>query len=925
MSKLIAIRIISNKGTTPAGTVEPGAGTKGAALRIKAAEGAIELQDTARNNQGPQGLRTKRLGRDLLLAFEGGDINKPDVVLEDFYANANACRLIGKNADGGMSEYAPSSGNANDRISSLAADASSAQVLGKEFCSIVPAMLEAGTPAAAAAPTAATTVNPMVWGAVGLGVLGLAAAAGGGGGGGSSGPGSIAPPPATLADASDSGAKGDSRTNDNTPTISGTGVAGQTIVVTGPAGLTMTTTVAANGTWSVTPTSPLAEGANAFSVVARDAAGNTSTPTALTITVDSVAPTTSPGSTSGLENAASIAVDLTATDGSAGTGLQSIAVTTLPPATEGTLYLSGGTTAVTAGQALTAAQAAALVFVPAANFNGTVNIAYTATDVVGNVSAVANETITVTPVNSAPTIARSNSDPLAIGEGGTIGLNNRGFSIDDADAGTNPVRLTVASNDPADAIEVNVGTTGVVVVSGNTSSSVVLEGTIAQLNALLASSGGNGWIEFTDVVAMTDDGAASATVTMTVNDQGNTGGAALTGTRDTTITINATDELFVGTAGNNIRNGGVGNDTLYGAGGDDTLAGGAGNDVLVGGAGSIVNSSFEHWTSLADTVGGTYPNWYSVSQVRGWNILTSLTELNSYNTDDLVSNPQAIRSTANSQDGRYAIDVAGAGISQTVATQANTSYVLTFELTDRSTDGAVGDVLVTIDGVLVATITTAGVMTLAGSAVNGSVSNIANAQGVAPHGNYGNDRQYQFTFTSDADGATNIAFSSPITPVSNGRALDDIRLTPLTGDGNDVLIGGSGTDRLWGMGGSNVLTGGTGADEFHVSRSVAGTDLITDFEVGVDKLVINDLFDLTATNTQHPGTVANSNTLLGLDDLINVGGTDQTITWNDATKTLTFGWGGSVTFQGMTASYASAADFLAANAILRMESFGGGA
>jgi Ca2+-binding RTX toxin-like protein len=222
--------------------------------------------------------------------------------------------------------------------------------------------------------------------------------------------------------------------------------------------------------------------------------------------------------------------------------------------------------------------------------------------------------------------------------------------------------------------------------------------------------------------------------------------------------------------------------------------------------------------------------------------------------------------------------------------------------------------------VVVATIDSSGVMTLSGSAINGSVSNVVDANNGATS-TYGNDRRYSFTFTSDTDGQSAINFSAPTLNISNGRALDDVTLAPVAGYGNDTLIGGSGNDRLWGMGGNNILTGGTGADEFFISRSVAGNDVITDFEVGVDKLVLGDLFDLTANNTQHPGTVSNANQLLSIDDLIAMGGTDQSVTWDDGTKTLTFGWGGTVTFQNMTTSYASANDFLTANAILRMESF----
>ena len=56
-----------------------------------------------------------------------------------------------------------------------------------------------------------------------------------------------------LSPASDSGTAGDT-TNDETPTIRGTGELGVTVTVTTPAGEVLTAPVAADGTWSVTPT-----------------------------------------------------------------------------------------------------------------------------------------------------------------------------------------------------------------------------------------------------------------------------------------------------------------------------------------------------------------------------------------------------------------------------------------------------------------------------------------------------------------------------------------------------------------------------------------------------------------------------------------------------------------------------------------------
>jgi len=61
------------------------------------------------------------------------------------------------------------------------------------------------------------------------------------------------------------------------------------------------------------------------------------------------------------------------------------------------------------------------------------------------------------------------------------------------------------------------------------------------------------------------------------------------------------------------------------------------------------------------------------------------------------------------------------------------------------------------------------------------------------------------------------------------------------GAGLDVLTGGSGNDTLQGGLGLDVLTGGAGADYFNFSRH-DGPDLITDFESGVDKIVLDYTF-----------------------------------------------------------------------------------
>ena len=86
------------------------------------------------------------------------------------------------------------------------------------------------------------------------------------------------------------------QTTDPTPTITGSGATpGSTVTIT-VAGQTMTTTVGPDGTWSVTPTTPLPAGANPVTVTITDPAGNTGTGTQ-TINVTPAPPTTQPPTT----------------------------------------------------------------------------------------------------------------------------------------------------------------------------------------------------------------------------------------------------------------------------------------------------------------------------------------------------------------------------------------------------------------------------------------------------------------------------------------------------------------------------------------------------------------------------------------------------------------------------------------------------
>lgn len=68
-----------------------------------------------------------------------------------------------------------------------------------------------------------------------------------------------------------------------------------------------------------------------------------------------------------------------------------------------------------------------------------------------------------------------------------------------------------------------------------------------------------------------------------------------------------------------------------------------------------------------------------------------------------------------------------------------------------------------------------------------------------------------------------------------GSGNDDL----FGGRNKDTLLGGKGDDKLTGGTNHDILTGGAGADMFIFGRGVReGNDIITDFEVGVDTLII---------------------------------------------------------------------------------------
>ncbi|MBS1140502.1 MAG: hypothetical protein H6R13_1955, partial [Proteobacteria bacterium] len=229
--------------------------------------------------------------------------------------------------------------------------------------------------------------------------------------------------------------------------------------------------------------------------------------------------------------------------------IQYVTVTALPPAGQGVLYLADGTTPVVAGTQLTPAEAAGLIFQPASDFNGTVNVPFTVTD---------NENATSTPVNAQVVVSPVNDLPVAVA---TSAAGNEGSQIPVALTGTDIdgtiQYVTVTALPPAGqgVLYLADGTTPV--VAGAQLTPTEAAGLIFQ-----PAAGFNGTVSISFTV--TDNESATSTpanALITINPVNDptvvTGGTSGAGNEDVAITgtLTATDADGLATASINAATG----------------------------------------------------------------------------------------------------------------------------------------------------------------------------------------------------------------------------------------------------------------------------------------------------------------------------------------------------------------------------------
>lgn len=168
-----------------------------------------------------------------------------------------------------------------------------------------------------------------------------------------------------------------------------------------------------------------------------------------------------------------------------------------------------------------------ITYHPAANFTGFDYFLYSITD--GQATITRAATFTVAAVNDAP-VATITPTSYNATEQTALTLKGSGLSISDVDAASGSMTATLSVTNGV--LNATAGDSGASVSNSGTSS-LTITGTVAQINALLAT-GGTSTLSY---INNSDAPPASATLSLQVADNGNTGGGNLTASDTATISI----------------------------------------------------------------------------------------------------------------------------------------------------------------------------------------------------------------------------------------------------------------------------------------------------------------------------------------------------------------------------------------------------
>jgi hypothetical protein len=202
---------------------------------------------------------------------------------------------------------------------------------------------------------------------------------------------------------------------------------------------------------------------------------------------------------------------ITGTNGATADNFEGTPVLT---AINGTAVIAGSSVAVANGIVTVDATTGLLTFAPSGDFNGQTSFTYTVTSPTG-VTETATATVNVTPVNDAPVNTVPGTQTFNEDTGRVFSTaNGNTISIADVDAATGDVTTTVSVlNGTLTAGGTAPQQAALTSMTGSGTNTLVLTGTIAEINAVLQGLSYSNPLNFN----------GTDTLTIVTNDNGNTG------------------------------------------------------------------------------------------------------------------------------------------------------------------------------------------------------------------------------------------------------------------------------------------------------------------------------------------------------------------------------------------------------------------
>ncbi|MBD2194384.1 cadherin-like domain-containing protein [Calothrix anomala] len=511
--------------------------------------------------------------------------------------------------------------------------------------------------------------------------------------------------------------------------------------------------------------------------------------------------------------------------------------------------------------------------------------------------------------NSASILLNSSQGNLNFNVNEDTNFTLTGISIADVDALSSPVQVTLSTNNGKLTFA---NTTGLTFTSGsNNSNTMTFTGSLTDITNALNNL----------VYRSNLNYSGADTITLTVNDQGNTGGGALTDTKTIAVQVNAVNQSLSTTTATDTINIGSGNDTINATfeqlQQNDQIDVGLGIDTLIL-QGGISSNTININLNNANQVQNIAGTKLSAFEKFDFSSFAGITQFTGGTGNDYIkaglSNDSLVGGSGddylNGGAGNDTLN-GGVGADTMLGSVGNDSYTVDNigdVVTENANEGT-DTVLAASSYVLSANVEN---LTLTGSAIAGTGNTLknsitGNAGDNIIDGGAGNDTMVggagndTYIVDSTGDVVTEAANAGTDTVAASinytlGTTLENLTLTgtAIAGTGNTLnnsIIGNSADNIINGGTGADTMLGGAGNDLYYVE--IAGDVVTENANEGTDTVSAAITYTLTdnVENLILTGTAAINGTGNSLDNSLTGNAANNTLDGKEGADTMSGGAG----------------------------------